>query len=165
MVELQAELQAFKSQVQAWCDMKHTWLFNRSKSTIKIFTGLILFPSKICSFNSGEWGLGLLLTGSYSLSWRTVQKMLLHWLADIKSNENAGWSSTLAILRFLSLKGKCSKSNLFWQPPSTSLLGHFLNPLHPPQTLESCSHTHTQQDNYSQGGRELLFSFTDNFSI
>lgn len=79
--------------------------------------------------------------------------MLLHWLADIKSNENAGWSSTLAILWFLSLKGMCSESNLFWQPPSTSLLDHLLNPHSSPPKKEekkpyqSCSHTHAQQDN------------------
>uniref|UniRef100_A0A674P7J9 Diaphanous-related formin 3 n=1 Tax=Takifugu rubripes TaxID=31033 RepID=A0A674P7J9_TAKRU len=50
-VELQAELQAFKSQVQAHC----------SKYAIKIF----LFPSKT-RFNSGELGQGLLLTGAYT---------------------------------------------------------------------------------------------------
>lgn len=66
IVELQEELQAFKSQVQAQREGRHIRLLNYYKSAIKIFTVLFLFPIKICSFNFVAFGLDLLLTGAYT---------------------------------------------------------------------------------------------------
>lgn len=105
IAELQAELEAFRTQVKDPCyvllffigSRVGALLFNlalnlRSNDTHFLFHYEMVFLFCCCYLLDPTLGL---------------TQRLLHWLADTKSNENAGHASLLAIFWF-SLRGNCS---------------------------------------------------------